>query len=151
MVTRGDVVRAELMKIAYKKRGDSLATFGERLAELRKEADQHQEDIAGVLGVSTNTVSRWERGENKPDDDKVLFLSRYFHVSFSYLKGFSDDRIELVHSQDEEAVIRAEEQKQEEEHMLMLYRMLCPEMKAMIRNMINHAYLVEKDTGRLQP
>ena len=127
-----------------------MATFGERLAELRIEAHKHQEDIAKDLGVAPNTVSRWERGVNIPDDEKVLFLSRYFHVSFSYLKGFTDDRTESVHSQDEEAVIEAEEQKQDEEHMIMLYRMLCPEMKSMVRNMINQAYLVDKDTGRLQ-
>ena len=40
-----------------------------------------QEQLAGELGVATNTVSRWETGTYWPSIEDLDKLARFFHVS----------------------------------------------------------------------
>ncbi len=41
--------------------------FGENIKRLRSEQNLTQEALAGFLGVSFQTISKWERGETYPD------------------------------------------------------------------------------------
>lgn len=60
-------------------------TFGQRLYELRKEKNLSQEDLAEQLGVSRQSVSRWENGTASPDFEKTVRLSELFGVTTDYL------------------------------------------------------------------
>ena len=60
-------------------------TFGEKLYELRKKHGLSQEQLAEVLNVSRQSISKWEGNVNYPDSDKLIALSDYFHVSLDYL------------------------------------------------------------------
>ena len=42
-------------------------TFGENLARLRKKAGLSQEELAGKLNLTRQTVSKWETGQSEPD------------------------------------------------------------------------------------
>lgn len=44
-----------------------------------------QEKLANELNISRQAVSRWETGEAVPDTEKVIQLSRIFHVTTDYL------------------------------------------------------------------
>ncbi len=55
--------------------------FGERLYELRKEKNLSQGDLAGMLGVSRQSVSKWENNNSVPDLEKIVKLSEIFGVS----------------------------------------------------------------------
>lgn len=44
----------------------------ENLRKLRTSRGNRQEDLAAHLGVSVQSVSKWERGENLPDLTLVL-------------------------------------------------------------------------------
>lgn len=44
-------------------------------AEIRKLFGLTQQDFATLLGLSTTTVSRWEREGKMPDDEKYLYLT----------------------------------------------------------------------------
>ncbi len=51
----------------------------EHLKNLRKKRGWSQEELARNLGVSLNTVQRWEMGKNKPSRlafDKIMALTR---------------------------------------------------------------------------
>lgn len=61
--------------------------FGENLKRLRKEKDLTQETLAEFLGVSFQTVSKWERGETYPDITMLPIISRFFNVSVDNLLG----------------------------------------------------------------
>jgi transcriptional regulator with XRE-family HTH domain len=51
------------MERTHRDGGDPLdAAIGRRMAELRTAAGRSQETVAARLGVSQNTVSRWENG-----------------------------------------------------------------------------------------
>ena len=45
----------------------NLEKIGKFLAQLRKEQNITQEELADKIGVSAKTVSKWERGKNFPD------------------------------------------------------------------------------------
>ena len=50
------------------------------LKELRKEKQITQEQLANYLNVSNRSVSRWETGNNLPDLDILILLSKYYDV-----------------------------------------------------------------------
>ena len=60
-------------------------TLCEKLTQARKAAGLTQADVAAKLNVSRQAVSRWETGEAVPDTEKVIQLSRIFHVTTDYL------------------------------------------------------------------
>ena len=43
-----------------------------RLQELRKKAGYSQEQVAELLGLSRQAVSKWESGQGKPDIDNIV-------------------------------------------------------------------------------
>ena len=60
-------------------------TTGEKIAALRRGVGLSQETLAEELGISRQAVSRWETNESLPDTEKVIRLSRRFHVTTDYL------------------------------------------------------------------
>lgn len=61
--------------------------FGENLKKLRKEKEMTQETLAEFLGVSFQTISKWERGETYPDITMLPILSSFFNVPIDALIG----------------------------------------------------------------
>ncbi len=61
--------------------------FGENLQNIRKKNHMSQEDLAELLGVSRQAVSKWELGEGYPEVDKLLTLSQKLNVSLDSLLG----------------------------------------------------------------
>lgn len=59
--------------------------LAEKIMMLRKQNGWSQEDLAEKLGVSRQSVSKWESGISVPDLDRVLKLSSVFEVSTDYL------------------------------------------------------------------
>ncbi len=60
-------------------------TTGEKIAALRKKGGMTQEELAEVLNVSRQSVSRWEMDIAFPETDKLIKLSKIFAVSIDYL------------------------------------------------------------------
>lgn len=60
-------------------------TFGERLYELRNRKNISQEELAEILDVSRQSISKWENDKAYPEMTRLLFMSDYFHVSLDYL------------------------------------------------------------------
>lgn len=60
-------------------------TFGENLVNLRKSKGVSQEQLAEVLGLTRQTVSKWELNQSTPDLQYIVQISEYFNVSLDYL------------------------------------------------------------------
>lgn len=60
-------------------------TFGERLYQLRKDRDLSQEELAALLDVSRQSISKWENDKAYPEMTRLLFMSDYFDISLDYL------------------------------------------------------------------
>lgn len=66
-------------------------SFGERLYKVRKDAGISQEQLAEIMEVSRQSVSKWESDKAYPEMNRLVFLSDYFHVSLDYLMRGEED------------------------------------------------------------
>lgn len=59
--------------------------LAERLQDLRKKANYSQEQVAELLGISRQAVSKWESGQGKPELDNIIKLTEIYNVSADYI------------------------------------------------------------------
>lgn len=59
--------------------------MGKFIAQLRVKYGYTQKEIGDLLGITDNSISKWERGINAPDISVLTELSKLFHVSVSEL------------------------------------------------------------------
>ena len=55
--------------------------LNDKILLLRKKKGWSQEQLADQVGVSRQSVSKWESGNAMPDLDKIVVLSRIFNVT----------------------------------------------------------------------
>ncbi len=60
-------------------------TLGQKLSKLRKENNYTQEQLAGILSVSRQSISKWESDVTYPETDKLIKMSELFDCSLDYL------------------------------------------------------------------
>ncbi len=60
-------------------------TLGEKLATHRKQNNYTQEQLAELLGVSRQAVSKWESDLAYPETEKLIKLSELYDCSLDYL------------------------------------------------------------------
>lgn len=67
--------------------------FDDKLITLRKQRGMSQEQLAERLGVTRQSVSKWESGQALPELAKIITLSEMFDVSVDYLvKDYIEDK-----------------------------------------------------------
>ena len=82
--------------------------LADKIVTLRKRAGWSQEELAAQLGVSRQSVSKWEGAQSVPDMQKVVQMSRLFGVTTDYLLK---DEFEEVQPAPEEECARSEERR----------------------------------------
>lgn len=73
-------------------------SFAQNLIELRKYHEFSQEELADMIGVSRQTLSKYETGESLPDIEKCKLLADAFSVSVDELISYdkeNDDNLGL--------------------------------------------------------
>jgi len=60
-------------------------SFAENLKRIRREKNISQEELAELLNVSRQAVSKWEQGAGYPEMEKMLLLSERLNVSLDAL------------------------------------------------------------------
>ena len=60
-------------------------TLGEKIAKQRKELNYTQEQLADILGVSRQSISKWESDIAYPETDKLIKMGKLFECSMDYL------------------------------------------------------------------
>lgn len=60
-------------------------TFGEKLSQLRKENNYTQEQLAELLQVSRQSISKWESNLAYPETDRLIKMGKLFSCSMDYL------------------------------------------------------------------
>ena len=97
-----------------------MEQIAEKLQELRKEKGLSQEGLASELGISRQTVSKWEAGVAVPSIENLIMLCRVLGVDITYFLPESEyapaqaeskantDSVDVKHSLDvEEALLSA--------------------------------------------
>ncbi len=70
-----------------------------KLKELRIKKGLSQQALAEVIGVSQQSINKYENHDVEPDLRTLMALATYFHTSVDYLIGYTevDHIIEVVH------------------------------------------------------
>ena len=80
--------------------------LADKIITLRKKAGWSQEELASQLGVTRQSVSKWEGAQSVPDLDRVVQMSRLFGGSTDYVVKDELEEEEFVESAADEAPLR---------------------------------------------
>ena len=86
--------------------------FGENLYNLRKGAKMSQENLAESVGVSRQSISKWENGESYPEMDNILKLCTIFNCKINDLVHGNMQDIDSLDEDIKMSVVKLEKQKQ---------------------------------------
>ena len=101
--------------------------LADKIIALRKKAGWSQEELGEKLGVTRQSVSKWEGAQSVPDMDKILQLSRLFGVTTDYL--LKDELGEPEYTAEESSVPALHRVSMEEaSEYLSLRRAAAPKM-----------------------
>ena len=67
--------------------------LGNKILELRKKQNITQEELAEKIGVTRQTISKWELGETHPDISQAKKLSMIFNISLDELVNNDTENI----------------------------------------------------------
>lgn len=86
--------------------------LADKIILLRKRKGWSQEELAEQLGVTRQSVSKWEGAQSVPDIQKIIQMSEIFGVTTDYLLK---DEIEDTKTEDKEVINRKESEDNPEE------------------------------------
>ena len=66
-------------------------SLGNNIKKYRREMGITQEELAGILSITSQAVSKWESGAGLPDITQVIPLAQALNVSIDALFGFNQD------------------------------------------------------------
>ena len=65
-------------------------SFGEKIRNLREDADLNQTQLGKALGMTQRKISYIECGKYEPNIDDIIALCNFFKVSSDYLLGLKN-------------------------------------------------------------
>ena len=65
--------------------GENYMSVGERITSLRKAKDISQVELAKLLGISRQAVSKWENDQSSPDTIRLIQLAEILNTEVEYL------------------------------------------------------------------
>ena len=68
--------------------------FAERIKKIRKDLSLTQEDFADKIGISIDTIQKWEKGTSTPCLSIAKSMAQKLEVSLGYLIGVTDNKNE---------------------------------------------------------
>ncbi len=107
-------------------------TFGEIIRKYRRERDLTQEELAQDIGISSQSVSKWERGEGYPDIMLLPVIARNFGVTIDELFG-NDKTDEIIDGYERESEAFLKDGETEKD--LALWEKACEEFPNDLRVM----------------
>ena len=81
-------------------------TLGDKLAKLRKESNYTQEQLADILGVSRQAISKWESNITYPETEKLIRISELFNCSLDYLFKDANETVSSPQPDTEKPLLR---------------------------------------------
>lgn len=87
------VEKVDMYCYNFCKKGEKNMIFSEQLIYLRKQKGLSQEHLGEKIGVTRQTVSKWELGITTPEMDKLIELSNFFNISIDTLVGQTENKL----------------------------------------------------------
>ena len=129
-------------------------TLGNKLSKLRKENNYTQEQLASILGVSRQAISKWESDITYPETDKLIRISELFDCSLDYLlksevKSENNNTQEIQENSNNMAVlVDSEKEKFSKLFMGILYLVIAILIFYFGGNIIESIFNIGKEFGK---
>lgn len=79
--------------------------FSSKLLELRQQNKMTQEDLANIIGVTPQAISKWERGNGLPDVELICEISKVLDTSLNSLLGIHTNTISESNNYKDKTVV----------------------------------------------
>ena len=118
---------------------DIRKVFGERLLNLREERGETQDQLAKAVGITRQSLSRYETNERTPNIELIYNIAKHYEVSADYLLGLSDvksldNRVQAaceVTGLSEKAILNLSKFRASYNHQAneKKYKLICPQIQ----------------------
>lgn len=106
--------------------------FGDNLRDLRKNQKMTQEQLAEKVGVSRQSVSKWENGESYPEMNNIMILCDIFHCKINNLVNDSLLDIDSLNEDVKINIVKFKKEKQQKVRFLSKLLYLLAEIMNVI-------------------
>ncbi|WP_131021062.1 helix-turn-helix domain-containing protein [Clostridioides difficile] len=115
-----------------------MESLGDRIANLRKELDINQKELATKVGITEASLSRYENNLREPKSEIIVRLAKALETSTDYLLGVNDN---TKISKEDKLIIENLSVSEKTKKLLEKIYSLEKEDREAIENRIDNAYL----------
>lgn len=115
-----------------------MESLGDRIANLRKELDINQKELATKVGITEASLSRYENNLREPKSEIIVRLAKALETSTDYLLGVNDN---TNISKEDKLIIENLSVSEKIKKLLEKIYSLEKEDREAIEKMIDNAYL----------
>ncbi|PBI62260.1 helix-turn-helix domain-containing protein [Clostridioides difficile] len=115
-----------------------MESLGDRIANLRKELDINQKELATKVGITEASLSRYENNLREPKSEIIVRLAKALETSKDYLLGVNDN---TKISKEDKLIIENLSVSEKTKKLLEKIYSLEKEDREAIEKMIDNAYL----------
>ncbi|MDX5677465.1 helix-turn-helix transcriptional regulator [Clostridioides difficile] len=115
-----------------------MESLGDRIANLRKELDINQKELATKVGITEASLSRYENNLREPKSEIIVRLAKAIETSTDYLLGVNDN---TKISKEDKLIIENLSVSEKTKKLLEKIYSLEKEDREAIEKMIDNAYL----------
>ena len=115
-----------------------MESLGDRIANLRKELDINQKELASKVGITEASLSRYENNLREPKSEIIVRLAKALETSTDYLLGVNDN---TKISKEDKLIIENLSVSEKTKKLLEKIYSLEKEDREAIEKMIDNAYL----------
>ena len=115
-----------------------MESLGDRIANLRKELDINQKELATKVGITEASLSRYENNLREPKSEIIVRLAKALETSTDYLLGVNDN---TKISKEDKLIIENLSVSEKTKKLLEKIYSIEKEDREAIEKMIDNAYL----------
>ncbi|MFN1876070.1 helix-turn-helix domain-containing protein [Clostridioides difficile] len=123
-----------------------MESLGDRIANLRKELDINQKELATKVGITEASLSRYENNLREPKSEIIVRLAKALETSTDYLLGVNDN---TKISKEDKLIIENLSVSEKTKKLLEKIYSLEKEDREAIEKMIDNAYLKDSLKKRI--
>ncbi|MCC0781985.1 helix-turn-helix transcriptional regulator [Clostridioides sp. ES-S-0108-01] len=115
-----------------------MESLGDRIANLRKELDINQKELATKVGITEASLSRYENNLREPKSEIIVRLAKALKTSTDYLLGVNEN---TKISKEDKLIIENLSVSEKTKQLLEKIYSLEKEDREAIEKMIDNAYI----------